>query len=562
MGETELNYIKSFLLKLKTKISNENDTQTLVYALGLLNKQIFSQDNNIKHLAVIGPTQAGKSTLVNLLLGTDDAKASMRAAFTRKAYGFTQRKIDEALQSNLQNLFSYDQSLKDKKGAEFNIVQTKSQQFTDWIIWDTADFDSVAAREYKESTLLLYALADIVLLVVSKEKYADLSVWQTLRLGRNTHQPLLVFVNKVDLEDANQTAQFVQDKFTAEKINATTINTLPYVAQGVEGGLKQHSAILSARELIKNYSINESSMLDELKDYLDSHWPNWTDALEQEIAANKNWQQIVDRSLQEASEAYARDYLQNTIYGETMQQVMLKLLVLLEIPQIANTLGKVRSVITWPVRTLFSKLKSQTENMDSPASSEARVLQELYQNTSASLLRKIGDKALTEESTKNWWQGLWRVFKQENESISDEFKRKIKHHQTAFEPQIAKTAEDVYQKIKTEPVTLNGLRAARASVDAAAVFFALKTGGIGAHDLFLTPAMLAFTTLMTESAVGHYLKKAEAQLKVKQVKSVEEIIFKQYQIQLLTLPAKISADKIYAIQAEDLSQANHFRKNL
>ncbi len=558
----QLKQLKDFLLKLKSKITSDSDLQTLVYALGLINKRIFTGENNLKHVAIIGPTQAGKSTLVNLLLGTKKAKVSTRAAFTRRAYGFTQSKVDKTLEAYVHDLFSYDDSPVADNNAVFSLEQIQSSKLTNSIVWDTADFDSVAAVEYKESTLMLYALADIVVLVVSKEKYADLAVWQTLRLGKNSNRPLLVFVNKVDAANEIETIQIVQNKFSKENIKTREIYALPYVSKDAQKSLQEHSAILSAREFINTNVQNQDHLSDNLKDFLNSHWVNWTYALEQEITAHKIWQQNVDKVLKVAADSYAKDYLQNSIYGETMQQIMLRLLELLEIPKLANTLGKLRSVITWPARTLFNSLKSQIENKDSLPSSEELVLRELYENSSASLLRKIGDQALVDDVTKVWWQELWQVFKTKEEKLSTDYKLQIKKHQLEFAPEIIKAAEDVYQGIKTQPMTLNSLRVARASADAVAVIFALKTGGIGAHDLFLTPAMLAFTTLITESAVGHYLKKAEAKLKAKQAESVADIIFEHYKNRLLLLPDKIPVARTYAISQDDLSKMQKLVQDL
>ena len=48
------------------------------------------EDSAPLQVAVIGPTQVGKSTVVNLLLGAEQAEASPLAAFTDRLYGFVQ----------------------------------------------------------------------------------------------------------------------------------------------------------------------------------------------------------------------------------------------------------------------------------------------------------------------------------------------------------------------------------------------------------------------------------------------------------------------------------------
>jgi hypothetical protein len=50
------------------------------------------------------------------------------------------------------------------------------------ILWDSPDFDSISAGVYQRGLLELLGRADAYVVVLSKEKYADLSVWTMLRL--------------------------------------------------------------------------------------------------------------------------------------------------------------------------------------------------------------------------------------------------------------------------------------------------------------------------------------------------------------------------------------------
>ena len=64
------------------------------------------------------------------------------------------------------------------------------------VFWDTPDFDSLAAAEYRRGVLETAALADLYLLVLSKEKYSDLSVWNMLKLLSPLGRPLIICLNK------------------------------------------------------------------------------------------------------------------------------------------------------------------------------------------------------------------------------------------------------------------------------------------------------------------------------------------------------------------------------
>ena len=65
------------------------------------------------------------------------------------------------------------------------------------VLWDTPDFDSIDAGDYREGVIRTVALADLVVLVVSKEKYADQSVWELMKTIEPFGQPTLICLNKL-----------------------------------------------------------------------------------------------------------------------------------------------------------------------------------------------------------------------------------------------------------------------------------------------------------------------------------------------------------------------------
>ena len=59
------------------------------------------------------------------------------------------------------------------------------------VFWDTPDFDSLAAAGYRRGVLETAALADIYVLVLSREKYS-ISVWNILKLLAPLARPLII----------------------------------------------------------------------------------------------------------------------------------------------------------------------------------------------------------------------------------------------------------------------------------------------------------------------------------------------------------------------------------
>jgi len=542
-----LNSLKGFLLKLKPKITAAQDYQALVYALGLVNKRLYVRESSSRNVVIIGPTQAGKSTLVNLLLGLKVAKVSALAAFTRKANGFTTNDDMQSIKTTLDKFFAISPVNSSQKPT-WLLRQIQNSEYKNTTVWDTPDFDSVDAPGYKESSLMLCALADLVVLVLSKEKYADLAVWQILKLSKFSKRPLLVFVNKIDPKDSEQILNILHNKFKQENIENIGIFALPYIKEDVALKLAEHKSVIKAKNLIKTKLAESQAPQGDIKAYLKYYWTDWTRSLTSELQAKNTWHKLISSEIESAKDAYQRDYLQSAIYGDTRQKTMLKLLELLEIPQLAATLGTIRSIITWPFRTLAKNFGLQTTTGKNSPGNEQTVLLEIQESINIKLLRKVGEHSADDKT--GWWRELWQVLKTQEATLQAQSARRIKQYQIDFAPQIHEVAQKIYQRLEKEPATLNSLRAARASVDAAAVLFAIKTAGIGLNDLVLTPAMLAFTSMITEGAVGHYLRREEEKLKTRQLMSVFELLDKFGQ-DLANLPAAVSQDKIFAIDAKE-----------
>ena len=60
----------------------------------------------------------------------------------------------------------------------------------------------------------------------------------------------------------------------------------------------------------------------------------------------------MDKVAAETAQRYRTEYIDSDRHREVIQLALSELLVLLEVPGMAKPLSKIRSVVTWPVRTL------------------------------------------------------------------------------------------------------------------------------------------------------------------------------------------------------------------
>jgi predicted GTPase len=177
------------------------------------------------HIAILGPTQAGKSSVVNWLLGGNLAEVSPLAGYTVHPQGFAQiadtGRLDELSGYFRCYLRTHRGELNHGQLDCYSLDTLTSDESTgllqDCVVWDTPDFDSVHADEYRDAVLRVAALADIIVLVVSKDKYADLSVWEFMSLLAPLTQPTLIVLNKTDAESAERLPPSLREKWRTRR---------------------------------------------------------------------------------------------------------------------------------------------------------------------------------------------------------------------------------------------------------------------------------------------------------------------------------------------------------
>ncbi|MDH3526421.1 MAG: 50S ribosome-binding GTPase [Gammaproteobacteria bacterium] len=513
------------------------------------------------NLVVVGPTQAGKSTAVNWLLGREVALANPLAGYTRHAQGFATVPPGETAEACIAEYFegwkktAYNELSADELDAyAIHAVESAGPRFDQPVlIWDTPDFDSVSSRGYRTIALKLLGLADAVLFMVSKEKYADQTVWNTLRLVQPLQLPLLLCINKTPQDAVEVLTGSLQQRLENESITARVIS-MPYLADQQLDAQHASQFADSVNQLLPE---PDQPLPDQrIHALIQRHWQDWVAPLEVETSHAEAWQKEVAMALDVACHAYEAEYLKAPVYSATLQKAMVRLLELLEIPALANTLGRARHILTWPGRKLRSVFGSTTGigSYEQPQDREKEILSEIIQQLLVSLQHTSGQQL--GRSGGRWWANLFSELEQRADEIRTATGSDIDRYQAAFADDIEQAGQELFEYLQQHPLTLNSLRAARVTADAAAVVIALKTGGIGVNDLVLTPAMLSFASLLTEGAVGQYMRRIERRLKQTQHDAVcGKLLHDNLQQLLRQLPGQMSQQGLYAIQPELLAAA-------
>jgi GTPase SAR1 family protein len=511
-------------------------------------------------IAVIGPTQAGKSSIVNLLLNGELAGVSPLAGYTVHPQGFCHQ-INYHDCDELQHYFGRFQCLEQSALSRnrfdcYSLAtsQGSSDLLPPCVVWDTPDFDSIDAADYREGVIRTIALADIIVLVVSKEKYADQSVWEVMKTIAAFKQPTLICLNKV-----NEGSEAVLLESLRQKWQQSRHDAMPMV---VNLPFQKLATLPLWPATAKNALVNLSQQVahkhcaENLHKLLIRQWPQWLAPIVAEHHAQQQWQTLVEQCLADALKLYRRDYLDHPHHYQTFQNALLNLLKLLEIPGFARALSKTRRVMTWPVR----KLMAMGQGAANPIQ-EISILNQIGEHVLIQLADKLLEKAETQSNQGNWWRETALALRQHRPQLLLRYQQAVTLYHDDFRQDVDAAAHRLYYKLQEQPLVLNSLRATRITTDAGAMLLAIQTGGIGIHDLILTPLMLTITSLLTESAIGSYMHKVEAELKQHQLHTVNSSLFETILKQSLqSLPQQLRSPSRFNISEQQLSQAEQALK--
>jgi len=525
-------------------------------------------------VAVMGPTQVGKSTVVNLLLGQRMAEVSPLAGFTVHPQGFAlpPQAADPAWIAPFfpgwERLESADLSRVKLEGYTLRQLSGAATGLPPGaVIWDTPDFDSFRAHDYQRGVLEVAALADVIVLVVSKEKYADLSVWKTLQLLEPLQRALLVCLNKTGEEARDVLLASLRARLAGltPRAAAVEVITLPY-CPGIDERLATAAPVEAAglrAALERALATGErGGRAAGVRRLLHLHWSTWMEPVRAELEAAGEWELAVEAAIGQALQNYRSEFLEHPQRFDTFRLAILELLQLLELPGLARALTRVRQALTWPARRLLDsrQLKTLTGRLrgrsaqDLPG--EELVLHGLLEHLLTTLSRDALRRGTPQAPDTAFWLAIGLRLVERHEALSAQFSDAAHRHHLAFQSEIGHAAHELYDTLQQKPALLNTLRAARLTTDTAAIALALKTGGVGLNDLLFAPAMVSLTSLLTEGALGSYMGIVAARLKDRQYAAVERDIFAgPVRETLRALAGSLEAPGLFGVSRADCAAA-------
>lgn len=532
---TLLGFVRT-LLDRQQRASPGRIHESLVLAEAVLRNGFAPPDP--PSVLVLGPTQVGKSSMVNLLLGVPAAAVSPLAGYTVHAQGFATGDASRAI-ARAEQILPHRrrvalESLGRDRLDEFAVVPVAAAGgLPECIVWDSPDFDSHAAWKYESATLELAGAADVLLLVMSKEKYSDLRVWELLRLLDPLARPLVICVNKTDPDSAATVTVSLRQRlgeFMPAARDAAIV-VLPFVSDGIAPDaisapvvqLRGHIGRLLRELSCATTTQHAIARRRAAAALLEAGWTEWTSPLVAEAEAIDAWNADVSGAAELVMESFAGGYLDHPQRYDAFRRATVELIRLIEWPGLSNTLGRIRGLVTWPARRLLEAGRAMFGGeREIRQFNDRAALADGVERSLTRLQREVVRRLDPAAPAHGVWRALHKHLDVSRPALEGELNAELDALLVRLEQEIHRAAAELHERLREEPARLNMLRATRTATDVASVAFAIKTGGAPLHDLLLAPALFAMTSMLTEGALGAYVGSVSDRLKHRLAQRVRE----------------------------------------
>ena len=145
---------------------------------------------------ILGPTGAGKSSLLNTIAGAEVSKAGVLRPTTKDAVLYTSESDSNRI------LASGRLAAIAKERLRLAAVPARADGVA---VIDAPDIDSVE-RDNRELADVLVEISDLCVFVTTATRYADLVPWEVLRRVRERGLPLVVVLNRVPPHEQDRVA--------------------------------------------------------------------------------------------------------------------------------------------------------------------------------------------------------------------------------------------------------------------------------------------------------------------------------------------------------------------
>lgn len=540
----------------------------LRYALAQVRQRVCpalaagSLDADPVHVVMFGGTNSGKSTVLNILLGRPAAGMSYRARFSQHPEAYRVATLGDRFLDDFPTRFPGYQRYTDchpprrsdaelrSKGYQYTLAVNAIESFDNQalaepasraaVFWDIPDFSTEEAMLYMDAVLDTIALADLLVMTVTKENYAD-HRGQLLRgLVCSSGVPLRVVANK--LEDDSRLLADIQLKLADTddptcRVEADHLHPLPHVKDSDEVGrlklllAERESDTLRravAADIARGVALKKRALRGAIQ-FLDRRLDDLLAPLEAEVSVTEYWHDIVERTTRrEFYDRYRRDYLEGEKYVD-FNQTLVKLLDLLEVPGIGPIISAIskglRSVSTAIVSTAATALRSFFRVKPAPEirAPERDVVVACFEHWLETLKNEAQVQA--DRGRHAAWGRI--ALQLGSYDFIMNFTKELGAAYIAYRERMDEITDQraraLYEIIRGNPKLLHSLRGLKLALDAGTTTLIVASHGLNWTDAVIAPLVIPVQRLLLEYGVEKYMDVQKARLKEDQFAALTEM---------------------------------------
>lgn len=525
------------------------------------------------HVAVVGGTNCGKSTVTNILVGAAVASWSLQGAFTTIPTGYGSPQLLEADWRQSPCIMKPLRAHATDAACEYDLVPVPSPTSPAYlqqvVIWDTPDIDSRYARQRQHCVLEIVGLTDVVVLVLSKEKYADDTAYQLLDTLLAMGKAILVCLNKFAATEYAEGLTYFRRQMLDTPARQQAVGE-PVILGYVEPAALERlwsatdgaPALLRAalQEHLQHPGKLRHQTVQGALAYLDTYLAGLLEPARHETGLIAAWHAQVTLLQQRCMAWYRQHYLYDARRYDGFRLALIRLLDLLDIPGINRVTRLVRQVVTTPIRwgwALAKQLVIPTQG--TPPRSEVMVLQEGIETAGKTLHLFL----LEHQDDAPLWGQLQRRFATSFPSLLEDVHVKMQAHEQSMAQEIDAAARRIYERMQESPTQLHALRGGKLAMEIAATLAAVKSGGLAPDDLLYGPLAYAGMQAVVELLGERYVHTVKQDLQDTQEAAIARLLQDTLVtplIDLATAPETCGQTPLTQVELHHLEQQVHALK--
>jgi 50S ribosome-binding GTPase len=472
------------------------------------------------HVAVVGGAGAGKSTIVNFLVGQRIAEANPQAGYTRHPTAYISatagvgwsghlgflgplRKLDQPTPSNL------DEDVYQVR----RVTNTPANPLCDVVVWDCPDMTTWASGGYVSRLIEVAGLADVIIYVASDERYNDEVPTQFLHLLVRAGKAVVVVITKMSEAQAGQIVEHFQHEVlhrlpkTALGRPAVPVLAVPFLTPDQLADPAGKAAafripILNQVMVLTDPAVARKRTIEHALQFLSSAGGELLDVARQDLEAMDAWRGMVQSSRRDFDERYRTEFLNGEGFRR-FDEARERLLNLLELPGV----GRAFAVLLWFLRLPYRGVRTLIEKaVVRPAAvnlAEAQVLEGAFR----AWLDQLRADAIRRSDSQSLWKHVSAGFNSGlTDGATDQFRTLLRNFQAGSADEIEAAARAVTAGLEKSPAALVTLRAGKLLLDATAIVLAIWAGGWEWPTLILIPIFVSVAHQLVELGVRQYVE--------------------------------------------------------